>query len=308
MSFQTSVSTVPAPAVQGDWASSNVRAFVPAGPGGFVSGAAGLTVGRFGWASFASLDPNETPLIVNNFGAGQPTGFIHREQQAMLTIYLARTSMLIPGGFGVTLTSEGDVWVVNDGTTEVLYDALAYANFADGKVSFAASTASGSASSIAAGTGSATGTITGNIMTVGTVTGTMNVGGILSGTGVATGTQIVSQLTGVAGAAGTYVVSIPDQAVTSTTISETHGVLTVGGTVVGVFGVGDVLSGSGVTASTAITALGTGTGGAGTYIVQTTQTASSTAITAALNIATKWHARSQGPAGGLVKISTHLLG
>jgi hypothetical protein len=46
--------------------------------------------------------------------------------------------------------------------------------------------------------------------------------------------------------------------------------------------VGDVLSGSGVTAGTYITALGTGTGGTGTYTVSASQTVGSTAITASL--------------------------
>jgi hypothetical protein len=55
--------------------------------------------------------------------------------------------------------------------------------------------------------------------------------------------------------------------------------LTVGGTVTGTFAVGMVLSGTGVTAGTTITALGTGTGGAGTYTVSASQTVSSTTIT-----------------------------
>jgi hypothetical protein len=55
--------------------------------------------------------------------------------------------------------------------------------------------------------------------------------------------------------------------------------LTVGGTVTGVFAVGMVLSGTGVTAGTTITALGTGTGGAGTYTVSASQTVSATSIT-----------------------------
>jgi len=55
--------------------------------------------------------------------------------------------------------------------------------------------------------------------------------------------------------------------------------LTVGGTVTGTFAVGMVLSGTGVTAGTTITALGTGTGGAGTYTVSASQTVSATSIT-----------------------------
>lgn len=48
----------------------------------------------------------------------------------------------------------------------------------------------------------------------------------------------------------------------------------------GALAVGNVLSGSGVTAGTRITALGTGTGGTGTYTVSASQTVASTTITA----------------------------
>jgi hypothetical protein len=209
--------------------------------------------------------------------------------------------------------SGGSFWVKNDGLTEALVGQKAYANFADGKVSFAVTAAplgaTSSAGSIAANTAAVTGSIAGDILTVTAVgSGVLVPGGILSGTGVAAGTQILSQLTGAAGGIGTYVVSIPEQAVASTAIAETYGTFTAGGTLVGVFGIGDVLSGSGVTAGTTITALGTGTGGAGTYIVQTTQTASSTAITAGTDVETKYVAMSAGLPGELVKISSNLLG
>lgn len=49
--------------------------------------------------------------------------------------------------------------------------------------------------------------------------------------------------------------------------------------VTGVIYIGMVLSGTGVTAGTRITGYGTGTGGTGTYIVDTSQTVSSTTIT-----------------------------
>lgn len=57
-------------------------------------------------------------------------------------------------------------------------------------------------------------------------------------------------------------------------------VLTVSAVASGKLAVGQVISGDGVTAGTTITALGTGTGGAGTYIVSEEQTVASTAITA----------------------------
>lgn len=56
--------------------------------------------------------------------------------------------------------------------------------------------------------------------------------------------------------------------------------LTVSAVASGSVAVGQEISGSGITVGTTITALGTGTGGAGTYTVSESQTAASTAITA----------------------------
>ena len=52
----------------------------------------------------------------------------------------------------------------------------------------------------------------------------------------------------------------------------------------GVLSTGNILTGTGVTAGTTITALGTGTGGNGTYTVSASQTVSSTTINAAANL------------------------
>jgi Protein of unknown function (DUF3383) len=110
-----------------------------------------------------------------------------------------------------------------------------------------------------------TASITGNVMTVtGVTSGTLVVGGVLSGTGVTAGTAIVSQLTGIAGGTGTYLVSLI-QNVASTAIAQSAGLLTVGGMVSGTLAVGQSVTGSAVAAGTTITALGTGTGGIGTY-------------------------------------------
>ena len=55
--------------------------------------------------------------------------------------------------------------------------------------------------------------------------------------------------------------------------------LTVSAVTNGVLAVGSILSGTGVTAGTYITAMGTGTGGTGTYTVSASQTVASTTIT-----------------------------
>jgi len=60
--------------------------------------------------------------------------------------------------------------------------------------------------------------------------------------------------------------------------------LVVSGTVTGVWAVGMTLTGFGVTAGTYITALGTGSGGAGSYTVNISQTVTTTSITGANNL------------------------
>jgi hypothetical protein len=312
MPFQTSVQTVPAPAVAGDFA-ANPRFSVDAGPGGLVAGPNGVTVGRFAWLSASSIDPNGAPTIANNFGSGPVGGFVHREQQGLITSFLADSGMVVPPGIMVTLMKGGSFWVKNEGTTEALFGQTCYAAFSNGAANFAGAaaplTASGTAS-IAASTFSVTGVVSGNTLTVTAVgSGTVVNGATISGTGVATGTQIVSQLSGTPGGIGVYTLSIPEQATTaSETIGGTYGTMTVTAIASGAYGVGDVLSGGTTSAGTTITALGTGTGGLGTYIVTPTQTVASATLTAALGVATKFVAMSAGAPGELIKISDHILG
>jgi hypothetical protein len=113
-------------------------------------------------------------------------------------------------------------------------------------------------------------------------------GQTISGTGVTGGTTISSQLTGTTGGTGTYSVSA-SQTVGSTTITAVVAStsLTATGTTMTVTAVGSgtlivrqILTGTGVTADTRITALGTGTGATGTYIVNTAQNTGLITITA----------------------------
>lgn len=318
--FPSQVNVAQAPAVAGDFASKNPRSSFLAGPGGLVAGAAGVTVGRFAWAT-APLDGDGAPAVVANTGFGLPSGFVHREQQALITQYLAASGNLIQPGFGLTLMISADLWVKNDGAAVALVGQKAYANFADGKVTFAATgspTGGGTstASTVAAGTSSVTGSIAGvsgpgatSVLTVTAVgSGTVYPGTTISGTGVQTGQQIVSQvlplLAGEAlGGVGRYNLSQAQAAAASTTVSGTYGLLTIGGTVAAGYAVGQPISGTNTVAGTSITALGTGTGAAGTYIVNNNTVVSSTAINTALNIETKYYARSSGQPGELVKIS-----
>ena len=319
--FQNQVNTQPAPAVEGDWASANPRFFANAGPGGFVAGVGGVNVARAVWAALAPTDVDNAPQVLNNFGSGNITGIVHRDQQGLIQTYLSSSGMNIPQGVELAACIGGDLWVKNNGSTQALLNQKAYAKLSDGSFAFAATasppgSSSGSSSTIAASTSSVTGSISGNVMTVTAVgSGTLYAGTTLSGTNVATGTQIVSQLTPLlageaTGGIGRYLVSIPEQSVAAgTTISGTYGTLTLGGTIVGTVLLGGLLSGSGVAAGTYVTQFITGTGGAGTYVVNNnTVVGSPVAITITSYIETKWFAVSQGNAGELVKISDHALG
>jgi hypothetical protein len=209
----------------------------------------------------------------------------------------------------------GDFFMVNNGTTEATPGMKAYANNSTGVATFALTgnpTTGGTstASTISAQTNGATGTIVDNVFTaVSGLSGSLVTGTVLSGTGVAAGTVITGQLTGTALGLGTYTVSPRDQTVASTAITGTYGLLTVGGTVVAGYGVGQTLTSavSGFAAGSTINALGTGTGGAGTYYTQT-QTVASGIINTVTNTETSWYCRSFGQPGDVVKISSRAMG
>jgi hypothetical protein len=308
VTFPGVVNIQPGVGAEGDFCDANPRDSVIAGPGQLVAGVGGCIVGRFGWWDAA------TQTTVTNSGSGAPTGFVHREQQALITQYLGGYSNIVPAGFPVTLFNGGSFWVKNAGTTEATPGMKAYANNTTGVISFGLTGAPPSAASITAaiapaGTTSVTGSIANDVLTVTAVaSGTLVPGAALAGTGVTAGTVIVSQLTGTAGGIGTYQTNIEEQAVASTTITATYGVMTVSAVASGALAVGDTVTGTGVTAATVITGLGTGTGGNGTYYVNNSQTVASETITAASATETKWVAMSQGAAGELVKMTSHLLG
>ena len=101
-----------------------------------------------------------------------------------------------------------------------------------------------------------------------------------------------------------------EQTVGLALLTETFGTVNITVLASGTLGVGNILTGSGasVLAGTYITALGTGTGGTGTYIVNNTQTIASTTLTTQQNVQTKYVAMSSGLTGELVKISSLQLG
>jgi hypothetical protein len=153
-----------------------------------------------------------------------------------------------------------------------------------------------------------TGGIVGNVLTVQTVTsGTLPVGATIAGAGIPAGIKVTGQLTGSPlGGVGTYTLSYADLNIApGTALTGSYGILTVTvAPTVGSFSVGQRIAGAGVVANTAVTQLGTGTGGNGTYIVDNPTVVASAALTGGTAVETKWFATSAGAPGGLVKMSS----
>ena len=114
-----------------------------------------------------------------------------------------------------------------------------------------------------------------------TASGTIMPGQYLSGTGIAPGTYVVAYQPLTSGGLGTYWVS-QTQAASSGTINATGGggLMTITSPIAGSLAVGQSVSGSGVASGTVISALGSGEGGAGTYLVNNSQTVASTTLSA----------------------------
>lgn len=299
MGFQKQVNLTPAPAVAGDFASANPRAVVLAGPGGLVAGVGGVTVGKFAW-----VKPDGVTVQSYGTAAKAPSGFVHREQQGLITQYLGEASMNVPVGFPVTLHNKGDFWAINAGPGSLAVGDSIYANYANGDVAQAAA-ANASATGSMGATFTASGS--GTNLSVSAVTGVLSVGETLSGSGIPAGTTIVSQTSGTTGGAGVYVTS-QATTISAATATSFGTVLTVSAVSSGTLEVGESVTGTGIPAGAVIASQTSGaTGGVGTYVLSVAATAyaASTAITSVGGVgATGWKAQSAAAVGELVKIST----
>jgi hypothetical protein len=288
MGFQKQVNLTPAPAVAGDFASSNPRATVLAGPGGLVAGALGVTVGKFAWVD----DDGST---VQSFGTATkaPQGFVHREQQALIQQYLAESGMNIPQGFPVVLHNEGDFWAKLAGDNAATIGAAIYADYSNGDVCAVAAPAGASVTGLMGSTNTAalgatfTATGTGTSLVVTSVTGLISVGDEIAGTGVTAGTTIVAQVSGTAGGAGTYTTSEATTAAAATVTAFGKTMKTTSTT--GLISVGDTVSGgAGFPVGATVVAQVSGTpGGAGVYTLSangSAYTASATGVTTFGNV------------------------
>lgn len=283
--FQNQVFITPAPGVEGDFASANPRSTTLAGPNGFVAGAQGVTVGKFAW-----LAPDN--MTVDSFATGPvaPDGFVHRDQQALITIYLATASMLVPVGFPVTLYNAGDFWARNLGPAALTRGATVFAGFADGGVYSSAPTGASATGSIgstntAAIGSTSTGTVVAtnpNQITISAVTGVLSVGDTITGVGIPANTAITAQISGTAGAAGVYQVS--NQITASAVTITTFGVVLVVSVSTALISIGDTVAGGAgfPTAAVVVSQISGTAGGAGSYVLSAPATqyvASATGVT-----------------------------
>ena len=300
MGFQTAVNIQPGVAVAGDFAGTNPRATVQAGPGLLVSPSGGLLVG-----AFAFVNPS-TGAVQSTPSAGYIIGFVHRENQGIIVNFLADSTSLVQSGFPITLFNQGDFWVrLNGGGTR---GQTIYADGTNGTAIAAASAPVAASITATIGTtADIAASATAGVMTVSGAAsvGVISVGDVLTGTGVPTGTTVVSLGTGTGGT-GTYNVAVPGSSTAvafgaatnvQSSVSSVMDVTAVGS---GSLTPGQVLNGTGITGTgLAIASQLTGTAGStGTYglSVPFAHVASET-VTVAAGTQTQWKCAGAGSNG-----------
>lgn len=302
MGFQTEVNLTPAPAVAGDFASSNPRASVLAGEGGLVAGPGGVTVGKFAW-----IEADGKTVVNHGTYPAQPDGFVHRDQQALITEYLGEASNVIPEGFPVTLFDGGDFFAENKGANASAKGGTVYADYSNGDVRT-------TLSSGFSATGSMGATFTASVnggddtqLDVTAVTGLISIGETISGTGITAGTKITGQVSGTPGGAGTYQLDHSNTAAAAT-VTSFGNVLDVTAVASGTLAIGDAVTGTGIPANSVVASQVSGTaGGVGIYTLSNDATAyaASTALTGVDSVAdTMFTFKSVAAVGELAKIST----
>lgn len=203
--FQTFVNRQQPPAAAGDFASANPRMSLMAPDAGFVAVAPGCYVGRFAWGSY------EAETAHNYFALESRLGFVHREQQTLLTDFLQSDSLLVPEGYPVTLMTRGDFWAnfAAGGTAGQKV-------YADPVTGLATADVTGQAVVVAITAALAT---TG-VLTVSAVDAAdLAVGQLVIADDMPAGAYIAAQLSGSAGDTGTYRLEVGGVTLTGTVLA-----------------------------------------------------------------------------------------
>lgn len=194
--FQNVVNRQPGVGQAGDFADANIRANVLFGAGGLVTLGAprAVIVGNFAWGdqatgyAFGQYHGEATAKI----------GFVHREQQGLITNFLDPAVESIQAGQMVTLYDQGSFWGLF-ATDDADVGEKVFARYSDGSLYAAAA---GTSTQVA--TSSSTSLASTGIITVGgSLTGTFAPGDLVTGAG-GFNAYITAQLSGTVGGAGTY--------------------------------------------------------------------------------------------------------
>lgn len=197
--FQKQVNAAWAPGVEGAIASANQPAVYVTGPGGLISGANGVIVGRFAYASYnadgSERADNSAALVGAGLNRADALMFVANMQQGLTTAYLSEAGMTTLPWQSMEGFTRGDFWVRV--AASAARGQKAFASLVDGSVQ-----AASAGSNIATFTGTAS--FATNVMTVTAVTtGTVKVGQQVIGAGLPANTYVASFGTGVGGT-GTY--------------------------------------------------------------------------------------------------------
>lgn len=252
MGFQTVVNNQPAPGEAGDFYGVNPRASVIGGPGMYRAPEDGLIVGNFCWVNPATGEVSQSYL------PGGIIGFLHRENNAVITEFLGEAVYVVYRGLPVTLFDQGDFWArFADGATPgqaVFADAGTGTPIA-GDTAPTTDTFTGSAGFTGTAQMGATLTtiaITANVATLVVATGYVTVGDIVTSANIA-GLPIGAQLTGPAGGSGTYTFVHADVAAEAGTVASN--LLHVTATVRGALVIGSVVTGGAMAVNSTVTAI-----------------------------------------------------
>ncbi len=217
MTFQRTVNSQPAPGVEGGFASANPYASLLAGDSQLVAGAAGVIIGRMAFAR------NDTGVVTNGHpGVLSRLAFVSRYNVALITTWLASSTLVIQPGIDMTLHDAGDFWARFAAGAAI--GQKVFASYADGSLSAAATGTSVAGADVTATTVSGSATIT----VTAVASGTIALGQPVSGTGIPANSIIGSFGTGTGGT-GTYALkSGITGAAALATASASVNVLTVG--------------------------------------------------------------------------------
>jgi len=298
--FPNVVNLNQAPAVAGDFASQNPRASLLAGEGKIVAPASGIIVGNFAFLQRVGVAGNEVDTLSQSFTSGAEVGFVAREEQALITAYLAGNSTVIPQGFMVTPYSRGDFYARFAGGATP--GAAVFADETTGAAQSGSGTTSFTGSVGFTGTASL-GTVAGQAqLTIATITGgsLLTIGDTVTGTGISAGTTVTGLVSGTASTVGAvYSLSAAVTTEAAEAVTSTSTTLNVTAVSAGEINVGDILSNGSV-----IAALGTGVGLVGTYILAAPiNLASGTLTVPAGVIATQFTVASFANPGEIAKIT-----